>query len=304
MPEENKYLAPLKAGNSRLLSRCISAVENEWPGYEELLLTSGGGQPIPVIGITGAPGAGKSTLIHALVQYWLNENKKIAVLSVDPSSPFHHGALLGDRIRMQDVFLHPDVFIRSLASRGALGGLNYKMLEILQVLQLTSFNYILIETVGVGQSEVEIAGIADTTLVLTVPEGGDEVQTMKSGLMEIADIFIVNKCDRDQADLFVKNLQLLVHERTQSWETPVIRCIATKGSGIQELNEAIQKHQRYREQHPEHRLNQLYEKAYQLIREIRMKDIRKEVLLSMLQEAQQDEHFNLFRWVRTFYPNT
>src|SRR6266571_1288884 len=151
---------------------------------------------------TGAPGTGKSTLTDALIGALVNDEKKIGVLCVDPSSPFNLGALLGDRIRMSEWYNHPNVFIRSLATRGNLGGLHPKIIEITDLLKAAAFDYIIIETVGVGQSEIEIAGLADVTVVVLVPEAGDEVQTMKAGLMEIADVFVVNKADRPDADLF------------------------------------------------------------------------------------------------------
>src|SRR5262249_37535052 len=146
------------------------------------------------------PGAGKSTLTDALIGEAIKQDKKVAVLCVDPSSPFNRGALLGDRVRMSEWYNHPKVFIRSLASRGSLGGLHPKIIEITELIKASLFDYIFIETVGVGQSEVEIAGLADVTVVVTVPESGDEIQTMKAGLMEIADIFVVNKADRPDAD--------------------------------------------------------------------------------------------------------
>lgn len=154
-----------------------------------------------MIGITGPPGAGKSTLTDALIGEMVRAGNKVAVLCVDPSSPFNMGALLGDRIRMSEWYTNPNVFIRSLATRGSLGGLHPKIVEITELLKAASFDYILVETVGVGQSEVEIAGLADVTIVVLVPESGDDIQVMKAGLMEIADLYIVNKSDRPGADL-------------------------------------------------------------------------------------------------------
>ena len=199
----------LEKGDHKSLARAISLVENEAAGYDDFLRSLCPANT-PVIGITGPPGAGKSTLTDALIKQLTADGKNIAVLCVDPSSPFNLGSLLGDRIRMTQWYDHPNVFIRSLATRGSLGGLHPSIVEITELLKAAAFDYIVVETVGVGQSEVEIAGLADVTIVVLVPEAGDEIQTMKAGLMEIADIFVINKADRPDADLFVKNLRSLL----------------------------------------------------------------------------------------------
>ena len=188
-------LEQIKSGDRKTLARLISIIENEQEGYEDLLKILPAGTT-PVIGITGPPGAGKSTLLDKLIGHAVDAGKKVAVLCVDPSSPFHQGAILGDRVRLTSWYTHPDVYIRSLATRGSLGGLHPKIIEINELLQQAGFDFIIIETVGVGQNEIEIAALADVTAVVLVPEGGDEIQTMKAGLMEIADLFIVNKSDR------------------------------------------------------------------------------------------------------------
>jgi LAO/AO transport system kinase len=193
-----------------------------------------------IIGITGPPGAGKSTLTDALISCIVADGKSVAVLCIDPSSPFHFGAVLGDRIRMSEWYNNPKVYIRSLASRGSMGGLHPKILEICELVKTAAFDYIIIETVGVGQSEIEIAGLADITMVVLVPESGDEIQTMKAGLMEIADIFVVNKSDRPGADAFVRNLrQMLAPVFQQEKEIPIVQTVAADKTGIDTLYQAM-----------------------------------------------------------------
>ena len=199
----------LQHGNIKALSRIISLIENEAGDYYNLL-TKLQVSKTKIIGITGPPGVGKSTLVDALINELVKSGKKIGILCVDPSSPFNHGALLGDRIRMSEWNNYPFVFIRSLASRGSSGGLHPKIIEITDVMKAAPFDLIIVETVGVGQSEIEIAGLADTTVVVLMPGSGDEIQTMKAGLMEIADIFVVNKADRPEADLMARNLHNLL----------------------------------------------------------------------------------------------
>lgn len=284
-------LEPLTAGNIQALSRCISLVENEVPGYEDLLYHL----PIsnqPVIGITGAPGAGKSTLTDGLINQIIKQNKSVAVLCVDPSSPFNRGALLGDRLRMNTWYNHPAVFIRSVASRGALGGLCPAVIEIIDVLKAAPFDYIILETVGVGQNEVEIAALADITIVVYVPESGDEVQTMKAGLTEIADIFVVNKADRPGAQQFAHNLQTLVIHQPK--KTSVIKTIATDGVGIDALFKAIAGKNQESDK-PDKKIGLLTGKAYQLIQRNRMKDINKEKLKEAIQQQYEDGIFNIYR---------
>src|SRR6187401_3476631 len=236
-----ELLSKLQQGDAKALARSISLVENEANGYEELLRSLPHIPNKPVIGITGPPGAGKSTLVDSLIGLLVNNGKKIGVLCVDPSSPFNLGSLLGDRIRMSDWYVNPNVFIRSLATRGSLGGLHPKIIEIADLMKAAGFDHIIIETVGVGQSEIEIAGLADVTVVVMVPEGGDEIQTMKAGLMEIADVFVVNKADRPDADLFVKNLmQMLAPTFSKHYnEVPVVKTVASQKTGVKELAEII-----------------------------------------------------------------
>src|SRR6476659_11142169 len=202
-----QLLSQIKKGDIKSLSRAISFIENEQQGHDDLLRFLQDDRSPKIIGITGPPGAGKSTLVDALIDELIREEKKIAVLCIDPSSPFNLGALLGDRIRMSQWYTHPDVFIRSLATRGSVGGLSPKIIEITDLVKSANFDHIIVETVGVGQSEIEIAGLADVPIVVVVPESGDEVQTMKAGLMEIADIFVINKAARPGSEELVKNLR-------------------------------------------------------------------------------------------------
>lgn len=293
-------LTALLNGDIKALARSISLVENESAGYERLLEDIPTGSHTRVIGITGPPGAGKSTLVNSLITFLLEQGLRIAIIAVDPSSPFNYGALLGDRIRMAQHFGNDNVFIRSMASRGALGGLSPKIIEVSDIVKAAGFDYLFIETVGVGQSEVEIAGVADTTIVVVVPEAGDEIQTMKAGLMEIADIFVVNKADRDNADEFVKNLRILAHIRQkENWEIPVLKTIATKEEGLSALVAAIDAHQQGITQNSTHHALLLAEKAYQLLQHRRMKDISRRTLQQQIATALTDGTFNLYRFVNT-----
>ena len=232
----NENFDRLIRGDFKALARCISLIEKETAGMYDFLASLPAGHA-QLTGITGPPGAGKSTLTDALIDLYVQAGKKVAVLCVDPSSPFHMGALLGDRIRMSRWFDEPSVYIRSLATKGSLGGLHPNILEITDLIQAAGFDEIIIETVGVGQSEIEIAGLADVTVVVVVPEAGDEIQTMKAGLMEVADVFVVNKSDRPGADIFVKNLKQMLAPAFSSHEpeVQVIKTSAVSGEGVKEL---------------------------------------------------------------------
>jgi LAO/AO transport system kinase len=289
----------IKQGNTKTLARCISYIENETAGYEDLLQQLPVSQT-PIIGITGPPGAGKSTLVDALIGLLVSQEKSVAVICVDPSSPFNLGALLGDRIRMSEWYNNPKVFIRSLATRGSLGGLHPKIIEISDLMKVAGFDYIIVETVGVGQSEIEIAGLADITIVVVVPEAGDEVQTMKAGLMEIADVFVVNKADRPDADIFVKNLRLMLAPAfsNHTMPVPVIKTIASQKEGVVEVLKTITDTLKLvKEKEKKTRL--LAEKAFHLIQQKKMMAIDKAMLKQKIEAAGQD--FNLYAFIKNYY---
>lgn len=278
----------------RSVARALTVVENDLHGAGELLKNLKFVKDSPIIGITGPPGAGKSTLVNSLISGLLGNGNKIAVLAIDPTSPFNFGSLLGDRIRMALHFNHPDVFIRSLATRGSLGGLSAKAIEMTDVLRAAGFDYILIETVGVGQSEIEIAGLADITLLVLVPESGDEIQNIKSGLMEIADAFIVNKADRADADLFVNNLKKIQHKEDK---LPVFKTVASKNEGIAEVISFIRSASKTKNSRKELLLT---EKAYSIIRQNRMADIDKKKLQQDITKALNKSGFNLYEFVGNY----
>lgn len=299
-----QLLADIQAGNYKALARGITIVENSLPGYEELLTQLSNKHTSKIIGITGPPGAGKSTLVSALLRYWSNAGKKVAVIAVDPSSPFNYGALLGDRIRMSEFYNSSNIYIRSLASRGALGGLNPKIIEITDVATQAPFDIVLVETVGVGQSEVEIAGLADCSIVTVVPEAGDEVQTLKAGIMEIADIFVINKADRDAADAMYASLRIMVHEKSDGeYEIPVVKTIATQNTGIPELAAAIDAYFEQQQSNNEHKLHLYTEKCWQLLIAERMKGISKKDLKTQIEQNLASEDFNLYSFTRRIAQN-
>lgn len=299
MPDQYRTMwqtlhSELISGNIKSIARSISLVESEADGFEDFLASL----PSPatkIIGVTGPPGAGKSTLVDLLIGEVVKQEKKAAIICVDPSSPFHLGALLGDRIRMSQWYTHPDVFIRSLASKGSMGGLHPKIIEITSIVAAAGFDYIFIETVGVGQSEVEIAGLADITLVVLMPEAGDDIQSMKAGLMEIADIFVVNKSDRPGADVLVKNLHQLLAPDHHT-KIPVVKTIALQKTGIEELFQEISKHKN----HHSRRAWLLAARAFHLIQQKRMQNITVEKLEEMIVEESKKNHFNLYSFIQKF----
>jgi len=238
-------------GDARAVARLISLVEDESSALREVMAGlapyTGNAQ---IVGITGPPGVGKSTSTNALVKELRATGKRVGVLAVDPSSPFSGGALLGDRVRMQDHALDKDVYIRSMASRGHLGGLAWSTPQALRVLDAAGCDVVLIETVGVGQSEVEIAGLADTTLVLTAPGMGDGIQAAKAGILEIGDLFVVNKADRDGAEQVrrdLRNMIALADRSDESWKPPIVLTVAQTGQGVDEVVEKVDEHRRWLE---------------------------------------------------------
>ena len=237
-PDLQSLVSQLRSGDTRSLARAITIVENRAPGWSELLKAlfphSGRAR---VIGLTGAPGAGKSTLVDQLARFYRRENQTVGIVAVDPTSPYTGGAILGDRIRMQEHFADPGIYIRSMATRGSLGGLARATADVATVLDAAGRDLVLIETVGVGQDEVDIVRLADITVVILVPGMGDDVQTIKAGIMEIADIFVINKSDRDGAERVEREIRALqtLALRHDAWTPPIVKTVASDGQGIPEL---------------------------------------------------------------------
>jgi LAO/AO transport system kinase len=242
------WIDQLRAGDVRTLARAISTVENRAPGWSELLkaLFQHSGKA-RVLGLTGPPGAGKSTLVDKLARFYRQHNRSVGIIAVDPTSPYTGGAILGDRIRMQEHFSDPGIYIRSMATRGSLGGLARTTADVTTVLDASGRDLIMIETVGVGQDEVDIVRLADITILILVPGMGDDVQTIKAGIMEIADIFVINKSDRDGAEHVEREIRTLqsLAMRHDGWTPPIVKTVAIQGVGIEELASAIADYEAY-----------------------------------------------------------
>jgi len=249
-PNIQTWIEQLRSGDVRALARAISTVENRAPGWSDLLKAvfphSGKAR---VLGLTGPPGAGKSTLVDQLARFYRRDKDKrtVGIIAVDPTSPYTGGAILGDRIRMQEHFSDPGIYIRSMATRGSLGGLARTTADVTTVLDASGRDLIMIETVGVGQDEVDIVRLAEITILILVPGMGDDVQTIKAGIMEIADIFVINKSDRDGAENVEREIRTLqsLAMRHDGWTPPIVKTVASQGVGIEELAAAIVDYEAY-----------------------------------------------------------
>jgi LAO/AO transport system kinase len=243
-----QWIEQLRSGDARALSRAISTVENRAAGWSELLKAlfpyTGKAR---ILGLTGAPGSGKSTLVDQLAKYYRQDKQTVGIIAVDPTSPYTGGAILGDRIRMQDHYNDPGIYIRSMATRGSLGGLARTTADVATVLDASGRDRILIETVGVGQDEVDIVRLADVTIVILVPGMGDDVQTIKAGIMEIADIFVINKSDREGAERVEREIRAMqsLEARKDGWTPPIVKTVASDGKGTAELAAAVAGYEAY-----------------------------------------------------------
>ena len=243
-----QMVSRIRGGELRALSRAISIVENRTPESTELLkaLFPYSGNAV-LLGLTGSPGAGKSTLVDQVAREYRKQGKTIGIVAIDPTSPFSGGAILGDRIRMQSHHADAGIYIRSMATRGSLGGLASTTADVATVLDASGRDLVMIETVGVGQDEVDIVRLADVTIVVLVPGMGDDVQTIKAGIMEIADIFVINKADRDGAERVEREIRALqsLATRKDNWTPPIVKTVASEGTGIADLLAAIQRYREY-----------------------------------------------------------
>ncbi|HEX8810560.1 MAG TPA: methylmalonyl Co-A mutase-associated GTPase MeaB [Terracidiphilus sp.] len=274
------WIQQLRAGDARALARAISAVENRALGSSDLLKAlfpySGNAR---ILGLTGAPGAGKSTLVDQLAKHYRKHDRTVGIIAVYPSSPYTGGAILGDRIRMQDHFSDPGIYIRSMATRGSLGGLARTTADVAMVMDAAGRDLIMIETVGVGQDEVDIVRLADITVVILVPGMGDDVQSIKAGIMEIADIFVINKSDREGAERVEREIRALqsLAIRSDHWAPPIVKTVASDGTGIGELVGAIAEYEAYLQKENlvlKHNIENWQERLIEMLRDAMLEKAR------------------------------
>ena len=277
------WIERLRNGDPRALSRAISTVEDRTSGYSDLLKAlfphTGHAR---ILGLTGAPGAGKSTLVDQLAKHYRKENRTVGIIAVDPTSPYSGGAILGDRIRMQDHFADPGIYIRSMATRGSLGGLARSTADVSTVLDASGRDLVMIETVGVGQDEVDIVRLADVTIVILVPGMGDDVQTIKAGIMEIADIFVINKSDREGAERVEREIRVMqsLSTRADHWTPPIVKTVASEGLGIAELASAITDYEAYLKKEDlalRHSIDHWQERLVEMLRDTLLEKARAQV---------------------------
>jgi LAO/AO transport system kinase len=293
--EVTELILRMRQGDVRALARAVSLVENDAPPAQQILSCCFpfSGSAIR-IGVTGSPGAGKSTLVDGLARRYRARQASVGVVAVDPTSPYSRGALLGDRIRMREHESDPGFYMRSMATRGSMGGLARTSADVARVIEASGKERILLETVGVGQDEIDIVRLADVTIVVLVPGMGDDVQSMKAGIMEIADIFVVNKSDRDGADRLEQEIRSMQSQAAQhgSWIPPVVRTIATSGAGIEELEKAVENFWSWlaqeerltarREAHWRVRVMEMV--SHELLREMRGRSLSDQALASLGQQ--------------------
>lgn len=272
-PDLQPWLDRLRNGDARALARIISTVENRGPGWAEVLKAlfpqTGSAR---ILGLTGAPGAGKSTLVDQLAKQYRKQDRSVGIIAVDPTSPYTGGAILGDRIRMQDHFSDPGIYIRSMATRGSLGGLARATADVATVLDASGRDLIMIETVGVGQDEVDIVRLADITVVILVPGMGDDVQSIKAGIMEIADIFVINKSDREGAERVEREIRALqsLAVRSDRWTPPIVKTVACEGIGVEDLVAAVAQYEGYLQKEDllvQHNIHNWQERLLEMLRD-------------------------------------
>ena len=278
-----QWVERLREGDARALARAISTVEDRRPGSSELLKAlfpyTGRAR---ILGLTGSPGAGKSTLVDQLAKHYRKQNQSVGIIAVDPTSPYSGGAILGDRIRMQDHFADSGIYIRSMATRGSLGGLARATADVSTVLDASGRDLIMVETVGVGQDEVDIVRLADITVVILVPGMGDDVQTIKAGIMEIADIFVINKSDREGAERVEREIRAMqaLAARKDNWTPPIIKTVASERQGIAELAQAISQYEAYLKREnllAKHNIQNWRERLVEMLRDALLEKARTEM---------------------------